>query len=378
MKRVLILTSVASMIDQFNMPNIRLLQEMGYVVDVACNFKIGNTCSDEKVKELERNLKKMGVYCYQIDFARDIINVWENIKAFWQIEYLLEKNKYEFIHCHSPIGGVIGRMTGRLKQVKVIYTAHGFHFYKGAPLKNWLVYYPIEKLCSYMTDILICINREDYILALKKMKAKKIQYIPGIGIDLGKFGEISVNPSYKRRELAIPDNKLWLLSVGELIKRKNHENLIRAMAEIKDVYLTIAGQGALKKELEKLIYDLKIDDRVKLIGFRTDISELCQSADVFVLPSYQEGLSVALMEAMASGKPIVCSKIRGNVDLVDEKKGGVMFMPNDVFGCKKALLSVQNMNFKEMGLYNKKKIQIFSIEHVKRKMEKIYGAMDEF
>lgn len=168
MKKVLILASVASMIDQFNMPNIELLQNMGYNVDVACNFKEGNTCSDEKIEELKSTLKKMNIQCFQIDFARDVTNMGRNIKSLWQVEQLLETNKYEFLHCHSPIGGVVGRVAGKLKHVKVIYTAHGFHFYKGAPKKNWLIYYPIEKLCSYMTDVLITINKEDYVLAQKK------------------------------------------------------------------------------------------------------------------------------------------------------------------------------------------------------------------
>lgn len=206
MKRVLVLASVASMIDQFNIPNIKLLQEMGYQVDVACNFIEGSSCTDEKIKMLLGTLNDLHVNWYQIDFARNITNIRRNVKAFKQVKRLLKDKHYIFIHCHSPIGGVIGRIAGKITKTKLVYTAHGFHFYKGAPIKNWLLYYPVEKLCSYFTDVLICINKEDYELAKKKMKAKKIEYVPGIGIDLKKF-EAGTETNNKRAELRIPDKK---------------------------------------------------------------------------------------------------------------------------------------------------------------------------
>jgi len=372
MKRVLIIASVASMIDQFNMPNIRLLQEMGYAVDVACNFEEGSTCSDERVLELKRNLKKMGVHCYQIGFARDITKMGRNIKAFWQVEHLLDKGQYAFIHCHSPIGGVVGRLAGKKMHTKVIYTAHGFHFYKGAPLKNWMVYYPVEKICSYMTDVLICINREDYALAKKKMEAKKIEYVPGVGVDLEKFGGKKISKEQKRTELGIPDGKTWILAVGELIERKNHKNLIAAMERINNAYLTIVGQGELRDELNKLIYDLGVEDRVALLGFRTDISELCEAADVFAFPSYQEGLPVALMEAMASGKPVVCSKIRGNTDLIDEGRGGYYFEPDKPDEIAEAIKRIKKSNAQQIGAYNREKLKHYDLPEVMEKSKEIY------
>lgn len=197
MKRMLMLASVALMIDQFNMPNIRLLQEMGYEVDVACNFEKGNTCSDEKIEKLKSTLNEIHVRFYQVDFARDITQVFQNIKAFRQVNQILRKNQYTFIHCHSPIGGVAGRVLGKLNKTKVIYTAHGFHFYKGAPLKNWLIYYPVEWICSWMTDTLITINAEDYIQAKNKFHAKRVRYIPGVGVEVGKFMQPNISMSGK-------------------------------------------------------------------------------------------------------------------------------------------------------------------------------------
>ena len=166
MKRVLMLASVASMIDQFNMPNIVLLQKLGYQVDVACNFIEGNTCSDERVAELKQKLQDMHVRCCQIDFARNIKHMGQNMRALRQVEGLMKQNGYVFCHCHSPIGGVVARIAGHRTKTKVIYTAHGFHFYQGAPVMNWLVYYPVEKMLSRWTDVLITINHEDYALSL--------------------------------------------------------------------------------------------------------------------------------------------------------------------------------------------------------------------
>lgn len=377
MERALILTSVASMIDQFNMPNITLLQNMGYAVDVACNFQEESTCTGEKIIELKKTLKNMDVRCFQIDFTRDVMNIGKNMKAFCQVKQVLEENHYKFLHCHSPIGGVVGRLAGKLKKTKVIYTAHGFHFYKGAPIKNWLIYYPAEKICSYITDVLICINKEDYALAEKRMKAKKIVYIPGVGIDLSKFRNETINKWDKRSEFRIPADKLWILGVGELSKRKNHEILIRAVAKVEDVYLTIAGKGELQDELSSLIQELRIESRVSLIGFRKDVSELCEAADVFAFPSYQEGLPVALMEAMASGKPVICSNIRGNTDLIDEGKGGLYFEPDNLEQIVEDIKKIKLSDRCELGVYNKQKIKSFDLIEVMKQCKKIYEITGE-
>ena len=196
-EKVLILASVASMIDQFNIPNIKLLQNIGYEVHVACNFEKGSSCSFEKIEILKELLKKLNVKCYQINFERNILKIGNNLKAYKEVKNILTENKYKFLHCHSPIGGVIGRIAGYKTQTKVIYTAHGFHFFKGAPLINWLLYYPIEKYLSKYTDILITINQEDYKRA-RTFSAKKVEYIPGVGIDIEKIKNIKVNKKEKK------------------------------------------------------------------------------------------------------------------------------------------------------------------------------------
>ena len=335
--KVLMLASVASMIDQFNIPNIRLLIDMGYKVDVACNFIDGNTCSDAKIAELKNKMKEMDVDCYQIDFARSVRHIWQNLKAYSQVLKLMQTHRYAFVHCHSPIGGVCGRLAGHKTHTKVIYTAHGFHFYKGAPLLNWLVYYPIEKYLSRYTDVLITINKEDYAVAKNKMYAKKTEYIPGVGIDVEKIQSIKVDRNKKRQELGIPQDATVLLSVGELSKRKNHEIVIKALSQLDDrsVVYAICGKGPLRGYLQDLARHLNVLDRVFFLGFRTDIIEICKASDIFVFPSLQEGLPVALMEAMVCNLTIVCSNIRGNSDLIIVGQNGFYFCLNNF----KSLLS---------------------------------------
>ncbi len=374
MKQVLVITSVASMVDQFLLPNIRLLQDMGYVVHVACNFERGNTCGAEQITALKKKLDEWNIIYHQIDFVRNVAKVSRNLLAFKQVKKLIAENPYVLIHCHSPIGGVITRLASRKARkhgVKVFYTAHGFHFYKGAPLKNWLLYYPVEKLCSLWTDVLITINQEDYALAQKKMKAKRIAYVPGIGIDVDKFGNVAVHRQEKRKTLGIPQDSTLFLSVGELNENKNHEIVIRAIAN-KNIYYIIAGRGGLQAQLQNIIDDLHMHDRVKLLGFRTDVSELYKAADIFVFPSFREGLSVSLMEAMASGLPVACSRIRGNTDLIDEH-GGELFDPHSVEDCANAIEKILARDSAKMHDHNTSVIHNFELGNINNIMKKLYA-----
>ena len=331
-KKILVISNTASMIVQFNMNNLRILKDLGYKVEVACNFLEGNTCTTIIINELKKTLNHMNILFHQIDFERDISCFTKHIKAYKKLKKIIESGSFDIIHCHTPIGGVLTRLAGkkfRKQGTIIIYTVHGFHFFKGAPLKNWLLFYPVEWLCSWWTDILITINREDYQIAKKRLHAKKVRYIPGVGIDTEKFKNNSIDRKKKREELCVKPDDIMILSVGELITRKNHEIVIKALNQINNsnVQYFIAGKGALEMKLKELVHKLHLDYQVHFLGFRTDISELCQAADLFVFPSHQEGLPVALMEAIACKTPVVCSRIRGNTDLVKEKED--LFDPNN-------------------------------------------------
>lgn len=382
MKEVLIVANVAGMIESFNMPNIKLLKQMGYHVDVACNFENGSGCTVAIIENLKDSLNKMQVGQYQVSFSRDVKDLKSNFKAYVELNKLLSENKYEFIHCHAPISAAITRIVAKRNHVPVMYTAHGFHFYKGAPLKNWFLYYPVEKICSYFTDLLVTINREDYKFARNKLNCKKVVYLPGVGIELPNPQKIAYHKEI-REQLGISDESKVILSVGELSVRKNHQIIIKAMADIAeqyDLYYLIAGEGSQKSELQKLIKSLSLQNRVKLLGYRQDIYELQKVSDIFALPSYQEGLPVALMEAMAMGKPVICSAIRGNTDLIDCGKGGEFFLPDNVLTVKRAIkLMVESDEkiYQKYSKYNLEKIRKFRLERVMKKTKKLYRMMEK-
>lgn len=389
-KKVLVIASVASMIQQFNIPNIKLLQSLGYDVDVATNFENPGTISVDKSKKLIESLDGMGVDCYQIDFNRNVFNLKSVVCAYKQLKKVFSNKavplnvkhnnleKYAFTHCHSPIGGVIGRLVAKKYKVRSIYTAHGFHFYKGAPLKNWLIYYPIEKFFSRFTDTLITINKEDYGRA-KKFKANKVYYIPGVGIDLEKFNVGKIDKVKKREEIGVKSDAFMLLSVGELVPNKNHEVVIRAMSILKkqnklgSIEYVICGRGKYEKDLKKLAQELNVIDRVHFLGYRSDIYEICNSADLFVFMSHREGLPVALMEAMACGLPVICSNIRGNTDLIEDGVTGLISCNNsEKLANNIKTIQEDSLFRKELSNAVLNKIQVFDLKNVVEEMRKIY------
>lgn len=375
MKRMLMVATVPSMIGQFNMNNIELLQAMGYDVQVACDFTDRSVWTEERVLYFKKILAEKGISKYQIDFSRSAMKLNRHIRSYKQLFNIIKENQYEFVHCHTPIAGVITRLACQKAKTKCIYTAHGFHFFKGAPIKNWLLYFPIEWICSWMTDVLLTINQEDYNRAKRRMHAKSVRYVPGVGIDVQGFNLAHIDKDVKRCEFGIDKEDFLMLSIGELSQRKNHELVIRAIKALDDqsVKYIICGKGELQDYLEKLIKDLGVEKQVLLLGFRTDISEICQIADMFVFPSFQEGLPVALMEAMASGLPCVVSNIRGNVDLIKDKR--YLFNPFSVSECANSISTARKQNLDEVITVNLKRIKSFDVQIVRQKMCSIYKEL---
>ena len=379
MKKALMMASVASMIDGFNRGNIQILQDLEVEVEIACNFELGTSESTkERERKFQLEMEQCGFKTYQLPVPRKPTAIRNILSAYFKMKKICGDNHYQLVHCHSPVGGVIARLACkgmRKSGTKVVYTAHGFHFFKGAPKINWLLYYPVERLVSRYTDILITINREDFERA-KTFKAKKVVYIPGIGVNTEKFGNVNVNRESKREQLEIPENAVVLLSIGEMIKRKNQETALRAVAQLNNVdyvYL-ICGEGPLENYLKELTKELKIDDRVRFLGFRRDIPEICVASDLFIFPSYQEGLPVSVMEAMSSGLPIICSSIRGNTDLIQDGEGGFLHQPEDVAKVTKRLeqLIDDKVLRVKMGKRNKEKIKSYDSKIVNNKMRELY------
>lgn len=346
-----------------------MLYNEGHVVEIACA---------EGTKPLNPIYHELGCKVHIIPFSRSPFSK-SNLKAYKMLKHLVEAEHYDIVHTHTPNASMLARLACRKlrkKGTRVFYTAHGFHFFKGAPFKNWLIYYPIEKLCARFTDVLITINTEDYALAQKKMHAKKICYVPGVGIDLSKIQNIECNREELRKSMGVPEDCIMLLSIGELNTNKNHQVAVKALAKLnnKNVHYAIAGIGDQKDNLLELAKNLGVDNQIHLLGYRTDALKLYRGADVFVFPSFREGLSVSMMEAMCCGLAVICSDIRGNRDLIKDDMGGYLCSTNELDSFVNAIKSLLNDEKlrKEMGNYNQIAIQKFSNKQVIPMMESIY------
>lgn len=273
----------------------------------------------------------------------------------------------------------MGRICAHEAQIPtVIYQAHGFHFWKGAPLKNWMLYYSVENALAHWTDILITINQEDYERAKKFRLRKdgKLILHPGVGVNVQNFQNVEIDCVEKRIELGIKPDQTVFVTVGELIDRKNHDILIDAMKKLNksDTVLLIAGAGENMDKLQIRIENEGLKNSVRLLGYRSDIRELLKASDCFVFPSFQEGLPGALMETMASGLPCIASNIRGNTDALDDSP--FMFAPND---CDRLVLLMEKMLDSDVRYVeaekNKERVRKFDIPEAINAYKKIYDGL---
>ena len=369
MKKVLfIATVIKTHINVFHIPYLKWFKENGYEVHVCAknDYDNKNDC----------NIK----YCdkfYDLPFNRNPLSR-DNIRTLSGLKKIIDETNYDIIHCHTPIGGMLARLSAikaRKKGTKVIYTVHGFHFYEGAPLKNRLIYYTAEKILSRYTDAIITINMEDYNRALK-FHCKNIHYVPGVGVDLDKIAKNRINKNKKREELSIPQNAFVILSIGELIKNKNHQLVIKAISKlnIDNIFYVICGSGSLETHLKDLAESLNLDANVKFLGFREDASDICMASDMFAFPSLREGLPLSVMEAMAVGLPLVVTNCRGNRDLVaDDINGYVVDVCDTACFADRIQKIYENAEIRErFKEENLKRIDKYSLESVMKIMEIIY------
>ena len=352
MKKVLIVASVVSFIEWFNKENVDFLRgELGCQVHIACNFDYMNDTDVDRTKAYIQKLKEQGIVLHNIAFARSPVSP-ANISAYQQLKAIIDKERFDLIHCHTPTASMITRLASRKvrKQGSVVmYTCHGFHFHKSSPKKNWILYYPVEKFFSRCCDYIVTINKEDFNRA-KTFHCKNVRYIPSVGVDINRIRQLQIDKDAKKKEIGVPADKTLILSAGELIDRKNHQVIIKALAKLNDpdVYYAIAGKGPLKEDLAKLAADLGIADRVIFLGFRTDVFELYHAADISAFPSKIEGLGLAGVEAMAAGVPLVSSNVHGILDYVIDGKTGYAIDPEDVDGYAQALKKlIEDPNLRE-------------------------------
>ena len=368
MKKVLFTATVDSHILAFHLPFLKWFKEQGYEVHVATN-------GDEEIPYCDKKIK--------ISFERSPFKL-NNIKAIFQLRKILLEEKYDIIHTHTPMGSVVTRLAAKKARkhgTRVIYTAHGFHFFKGAPLLNWTLFYPVEKYLSKYTDTLILINKEDYNLAKNKFKkCKDIQYVPGVGIDENKF-DIKMTKKEKnelRKSLGLKDSDFVMIYPAELSNRKRQIWLINTIStllkENKDIHLLLPGKDSLNGQCQKLVRELNLENQIHFLGFRKDIPKLLKISDLSVSSSRQEGLPVNIMEAMYVGLPIVASDCRGNRDLVKDGENGYIVPLDDSEMFVNKIIKIYNdcTLYKILKKNNQKKIFKYLLSEVMIMMSKIY------
>lgn len=349
-------------------PCLQSAFEMGYDVFLGIN-----RANPESLK------CELPVKMYDSHSYRSITNFKDNKIAYDNLKKIVTNNPIEVIHCNTPIGGMIGRLIGKRYHIKkVIYTAHGFHFFKGAPLFNNTILKLAEFIMAHWTDAIITMNEEDY-QAAKKFKLKKngrVFKVHGVGITLSDFENVDIDLKNKRLELGLKSTDIVCISAGDLVQRKNYGTAIKAIAKTKNssIHYLICGVGSEKDNLEKLAIENGIAANVHFLGFRTDVKELMKMSDVFLFTTLQEGLPRSMMEAMACGLPCIASRIRGNVDLLDDGKGGYLCgcdAENEIAEKIKKLAADKDLREK-MRLYNLKAIKAYDVSVVEKEIEMIY------
>ncbi len=374
MKKVLFTATVDSHIELFHLPFLKYFKDQGYEVHVATNGDLKIPYCDKKIK---------------IPFARSPFK-WTNLIAIKLLKELLNKEEYDLIHTHTPMGGVVTRIaakkTRKKNNTRVIYTAHGFHFYKGAPFLNWLLFYPMEKYLSKYTDDLILINKEDYHLAKKKFYCHHIHYVPGVGLNKEKlnFTMEKKEKEELRASLGLKKDDFVMIFPAEINHNKNQQWLILTLkdflAKNENVHLLLPGRDNLNGRISSLVKEIKLEDKVHLLGFRKDIAKLLQISNLALSSSKREGLPVNIMESMYMGLPLVVSNCRGNRDLVEDGKSGYVCSLNDatVFQEKVEFLYKNSKQCEIFSKTNKKKVQPFLLDSILKDMIEIYeGDYDE-
>ncbi|MFV0364661.1 MAG: glycosyltransferase family 4 protein [Suipraeoptans sp.] len=326
---VLILASVSEFIDKFEMNNASILQSKGYKVYYAANM------NEHTYGHNQEEIDKLGVTCFHVEIARSPFMVRQNYKALKQLERIIRENNINLIHCHTPVGGVLGRMCVLCCNeinIKVIYTAHGFHFYKGAPLINNTCYRIVESVFARLTDTIVVINQEDYNSAnqLRLRRDGRAYKIPGIGLDLQRFKPLPRQKiTENRQKLGITENDFLIISVGELNQNKNQIMVLRALEKMKqeghrisDVKYVICGRGFYEEQFPQWINEKDLADRVSMLGYRKDIENVIGCADATIFPSKREGLGMAALESLAMGIPVIASDNRGTREYMSHKENG--------------------------------------------------------
>lgn len=374
MAKRLLMTSTDLMMIQFLMPHVINLSNNGFEVEIACSNVGGRM--DEIRKKLNNYVKKIHV----VRLVRSPVSL-TNLKGYLDMKKVINASYYDIIWTNEPVMGVATRLAARKARkigTRVIYMVHGFHFFKGAPKVNWMLFYPIERFAGHFCDRVVTVNYEDYDRA-KKMGLPDVKYIHGIGINTERLTP-RVNQNDIRAELGLSEDTFLVLSVGELNQNKNQKTVISAIAKLNDpkIHYILCGKGDQLDNLEKQVRKLGLEERVHFLGYRSDVVDICSQVDVFVMPSYREGLPVASLEAMYCGLPLVTSAIRGLADIMEDGKSGYLCKPDDISAFASAVLKIKNNTElkSKMALRNKTTVVPYCIENTKQEVLEVIKSLN--
>ncbi len=375
MHKVLVVSTLGRHFRYFGHYDYKVLKELGYEVHAAANFK---------VKEYD-SFEEEGVIKHQIDFERTPFS-FKNIVAYFQLKKLFKNNNYKIVHCQSPTAGFFTRLTFwhyRNNDRKIIYTSHGFHFFKGAPYINWILFFPIEMFLSKVTDALITINNEDFIFSKTRFKCRTYK-ISGVGINIDKYQNFKNSDEKEniRNALGLKRDDFVLIFVGELNKNKNQIFLIKGINELlkrgySEIKLLLVGEGVKMPFYKSYVIKNNLQNNVIFCGYRNDVPKLFSVANVSVSSSFREGLPVNVMEAMASGLPLIVTKCRGNVDLVRNGQNGFVIDFDDKEAFVQAVIQLYEDKrlLRDMGNKSRELILPYSIDNVQEQMKSIYNDL---
>lgn len=367
-KRILVVCTTDSMIWNFLVPHIKWLEGKGFIVECACS-KTGFYFDELR--------KENNIILHEIPFERSPFKT-ANIYAYKQLSSLINEGKFDIVYCHEPVGGALGRLAGKHNGKYVIYLAHGFHFFKKAPIKHWLMYFMFEYCLAFFTDAIVTICNEDYENS-QKLHVKKRYQIPGIGIDFLKYDLIDKNEKRNqlRKFLGISEDEYVLITVGELSVRKNQVAILEALNIIQNpkIKLVICGEGDQVDMLKKKICEYGLEEQVFMLGFRKDIPEILSIADCFVFPSLWEGLGLAALEAMYMNLPVIASNRQGIKDYVVNGQTGFLFEPDDYYELSECIKRLSDKDLRvEMGIKTKEVAKFYSIDNSLNALEEVYKA----
>lgn len=369
MKKVLYITTVSRTINAFLIPHIEMLLDNGYEVNCACSID----------KPVNKELENRGVKVFDVPFSRNPLGIG-NIKAFMRLMELQRINNYDIVHVHTPIAAIYGRLLKlSYPNLKTIYTVHGYHFLKGGSKLGWLLYYPIEKIMSKFTDVIININKEDYEITKEKIKPKKCYLLSGVGLNLSKYKKLSDEEiSNKKKEIGIKDDDFVVLMIAELNKNKNHIQLINAIEILKEKYFNIKalciGDGNNMETLNKLICVKNLQNNIFMLGYREDVNKLINISDIGILMSYREGLPRNIMEFMACGRKVIATDIRGCRDLICNESVGTLVNVGDYEATAEAIEKYYLLKDRDFKVSDE--IKKYDIENVNKELLKVYDDIE--